>query len=291
MSYWRFAAMIATSTVVMFVLMYLNTYLLSHVFYSETRVYMAILMGATMAIIMLGFMLSMYSNKTINISIFVGAAIVFAASLWLVRSQVTVNGVSYMKAMIPHHSIAIMTSSRANIDDSRVRTLADEIIFAQDKEIAEMRYLITDIQDNGLVTDTPGEASREVVSLDAALSSAKIEGLDPEFLTEQEITAGFANGQAECRYRYTPESPPVFVTGQTDTGRSGLIKISGDLVAVPAGNSEALTFESPGIRIGLSHPDGATLPENPQRRVMADLVMELDAGKRAGYEGYWHCAA
>ncbi len=53
MSYWRFAAMIATSTVVMFVLMYLNTYALEHLFWSETRVYMAILMGATMAVIML----------------------------------------------------------------------------------------------------------------------------------------------------------------------------------------------------------------------------------------------
>lgn len=60
MSYWRFAAMIATSTVVMFGLMYLNTYLLTHVFWSETRAYMALLMGATMAIIMLAFMLSMY---------------------------------------------------------------------------------------------------------------------------------------------------------------------------------------------------------------------------------------
>ena len=140
MSYWRFAAMIATSTVVMFGLMYLNTYLLTHVFWSETRAYMALLMGATMAIIMLAFMLSMYSSKTVNAAIFSGAVVVFAASLWLVRSQVTVGDTSYMRAMIPHHSIAIMTSSRADISDPRVRKLADEIIYAQDKEIAEMRY-------------------------------------------------------------------------------------------------------------------------------------------------------
>ena len=91
MSYWRFAAMIATSTVVMFGLMYLNTYLISHVFWSETRAYMALLMGATMAIIMLAFMLSMYSSKAINTAIFAGAAIAFAGSLWLVRSQATVG--------------------------------------------------------------------------------------------------------------------------------------------------------------------------------------------------------
>ena len=52
-SYWRFMAMVATSTAIMFGLMYLNTYLLSHVFWSETRAYMALLMGATMAIIMM----------------------------------------------------------------------------------------------------------------------------------------------------------------------------------------------------------------------------------------------
>jgi len=142
MSYWRFAAMIATSTIVMFGLMYLNTYALEHVMWSETRGWMALLMGAVMAIIMLSFMLNMYANKAVNLAIYIGAAIVFAMSLWLVRSQTTVGEVEYMKAMIPHHSIAIMTSERANIEDPRVRKLADEIIEAQRREIAEMKYLI-----------------------------------------------------------------------------------------------------------------------------------------------------
>ena len=146
MSYLRFAAMIATSTVVMFILMYLNTYTWSQVLWSETRTYMAILMGATMAVIMLAFMLSMYKNKIVNIGIFVGAALVFALSLWLVRSQATVGDVAYMKAMVPHHSIAIMTSERAQITDPRVRKLADEIIEAQRREIAEMKYLINDLE-------------------------------------------------------------------------------------------------------------------------------------------------
>ncbi|MFN3573293.1 DUF305 domain-containing protein [Phenylobacterium sp.] len=146
MSYKRFFAMIATSTVVMFGLMYLNTYRLEHVLFSETRVYMAILMGATMAVIMLGFMLGMYKNRAANIAIFAGAAVVFAGSLFLVRSQATVSQVSYMRAMIPHHSIAIMTSERAQITDPRVRKLADEIIAAQRREIAEMKYLIAELE-------------------------------------------------------------------------------------------------------------------------------------------------
>jgi hypothetical protein len=143
--YARFGAMIATSIVVMFGLMYLNTYQTSHVWFSETRAYMAVLMGAAMAVVMLAFMLHMYGNKAYNIAVFVGAVVVFAGSLWLVRSQATVDQVSWMKAMIPHHSIAILTSERARITDPRVRKLADGIIDTQRKEIAEMEALIKEL--------------------------------------------------------------------------------------------------------------------------------------------------
>lgn len=145
--YARFGAMIATATVVMLGLMYLNTYQLDHVFFSETRTYMALVMGAAMAAIMLGFMLKMHQNRRVNIGIFAGSAIVFFVALWLVRSQVTVDDVSYMKAMIPHHSIAILTSERARITDPRVRRLADQIIESQRKEILEMKALIEDLED------------------------------------------------------------------------------------------------------------------------------------------------
>ena len=144
--YVRFGAMIATSTVIMFGLMYLNTYAVDHVLFSETRAYMALVMGAAMAVIMLSFMLHMLDNKVVNAAIFVGSVIVFAAALWLVRSQTTVDQVSYMKAMIPHHSIAILTSERARISDPRVRKLADQIIETQRKEIAEMKVLIADLE-------------------------------------------------------------------------------------------------------------------------------------------------
>jgi uncharacterized protein (DUF305 family) len=147
MSYWRFAAMIATSTAVMFGLMYLNTYALEHVLWSETRAWMALLMGATMAVIMLSFMMSMYKNTRVNIAIYAGSVIVFALALWLVRSQASISDVEYMQAMVPHHSIAIMTSKRARITDPRVRKLADEIIESQLREISEMKYLIEDLQE------------------------------------------------------------------------------------------------------------------------------------------------
>ena len=153
--YGRFAAMIATSTIVMFGLMYLNSYALSHVFYSQTRTWMAIYMGAVMAIIMLGFMWSMYPNRRVNLAIIAGSVVVFAGALWLVRSQETVDDVSWMKAMIPHHSIAIMTSERAHIKDPEVRKLADGIIDAQVREITDMKRMIARLEAHPTPTGAP----------------------------------------------------------------------------------------------------------------------------------------
>lgn len=145
-NYATFGAMIATSTLVMFGLMYLNTYQLDHVFFSETRAYMALVMGASMAIVMLAFMPKMYPRRGVNLAIYASGLLIFAVSLWLVRSQATVDQVSWMKAMIPHHSIAILTSERADIRDPRARKLADSIIEAQRREIDEMKGLIEELE-------------------------------------------------------------------------------------------------------------------------------------------------
>ena len=155
MSYRRFAAMIGVSTLVMYGLMYLNTYQIDHVRFSETRLYMALLMGAVMAAIMMGFMWSMYERPRIKQMILAGAVVVFAGSLWLVRSQATVGDVAYMKAMIPHHSIAINNASNSQISDPRVRELADEIIASQGREIEEMKLLIAEIERDGKRGERP----------------------------------------------------------------------------------------------------------------------------------------
>ena len=162
-SYVKFFAMIGTSIVVMFFLMYLHSYeILGHAWFSETRAYMALIMGAAMMVIMLLYMLNMYKSKKANVAIFLSAIVLFGASLWLVRSQITVSDVDWMEGMIPHHSIAILTSERAQIKDVRVRELADEIIEAQRREIKEMEWLISDIRENGLVTTQDELDGREM---------------------------------------------------------------------------------------------------------------------------------
>ena len=92
----------------------------------------------------------------------IGAVALFAGSLWLVRSQTTVQDTSWMSAMIPHHSIAIMTSERAELDDVRACELAVGIIEAQRREIDEMDWLIADIDANGPAETAEEAAARPV---------------------------------------------------------------------------------------------------------------------------------
>lgn len=145
MSYGRFGAMIGASTVIMHGLMYLNTFQLDHVYYSQTRLWMALIMGATMAILMLFFMWSTYERTRMNVAIVVASVVMFIAALWLVRSQETVDDVSYVKAMTSapfdcHHD------QRPGSYPRRLRKLADKIIEAQVREIGEMKQLISDLE-------------------------------------------------------------------------------------------------------------------------------------------------
>ncbi|MGP9689170.1 DUF305 domain-containing protein [Psychrobacter sp. AOP22-C1-C5] len=144
--YVKFTLMILTSTIVMYIMMYFNTYKWEHVYFSETRAYMALYMGAGMAVIMLAFMTNMYKKTKVNLMVYGLSILLFAVGIWGVRSQATVNQVDWMQAMIPHHSIAILTSERADIEDPRVRQLADDIIEAQKREISEMQALIEELE-------------------------------------------------------------------------------------------------------------------------------------------------
>jgi hypothetical protein len=158
-SYFVFFAMIGTSAVLMYLLMFLNIDRAEHVVLSEIRMYMTFIMAAVMTVVMLAFMLNMYKNKTANIAIFSGAIALFIVALWLVRSQETVQDESWMTSMIPHHSVAVMTSSRAEFSDYRVAELAAEIVEVQEYEIALMEWLLADIEANGEAR-TPQEADR-----------------------------------------------------------------------------------------------------------------------------------
>lgn len=144
--YTKFVLMLAASFVAMYITMYLNTYELDHIYFSLTRFYMSLLGISCMAVVMFLFMHNMYKNTKKNTAIILGSLLIFISALFLVRAQKPVDDVTWMRAMIPHHSIAILTSKRADIKDPEVKKLANDIIKAQEKEIAEMKALIIKLQ-------------------------------------------------------------------------------------------------------------------------------------------------
>jgi uncharacterized protein (DUF305 family) len=142
MSYKKFAIMMAISFIIMYTVMFLNIDQLGHYHTSTTRIYMSILMVAPMAVVMMAMMGKMYPNKKVNTGIIAAAVVVFIITLAGLRTQTPIGDVQYMKAMIPHHSSAIMVSQKANIKDPEVKKLSLQIIQSQEREIAEMESML-----------------------------------------------------------------------------------------------------------------------------------------------------
>jgi uncharacterized protein (DUF305 family) len=132
-NYRKFGLMMVISFFVMYAVMFLNVFQLDHVMLSMTRTYMALLMVAPMAVSMLLFMWKMYQNVKLNYVIIAASVIVFVGSLVGLRTQTPISDIQWMKAMIPHHSSAILTSSYATFEDAEAQQLADDIIAAQKK--------------------------------------------------------------------------------------------------------------------------------------------------------------
>jgi hypothetical protein len=260
---------------------------------------MAILMGTCMAVIMMGYMFAMYPSRAANVAIIGGAVLVFALALFLVRSQATVGQVSYMRAMIPHHSIAILTSNRAAITDPRVRALADEIIEAQEREIAEMRYLIADLE--GEVDAPPQPVSRSeaplVSSAAEALAHVDASSLAPALLEPDDI----ARAQIDlpsCTFHYTADSPPVLaVHAQADGTPEAIVKLSGALIPLRAQSPAdpplvaGAEMAANGVTLTVIPAPGEPDDGRGAGDLRADLLFALDEGRTAGYRGVYRCRA
>jgi hypothetical protein len=167
MGWGRFAAMIATSTFVMFFLMYQLVYTVDHATFSMNRLLASLIMGAVMTVVMLAYMWPMYRGVRVKLAVLLGAVLIAGALLYINRQQRLIGDTEFMMAMIPHHSIAINNARKAEIRDPRVRELADEIIASQVREIREMQLLLEDIRRNGRRGDAalaprPAEVTPEV---------------------------------------------------------------------------------------------------------------------------------
>lgn len=146
MSYRKFGITTLISFFVMYFVMFLNVDKAEHYHTSLTRIYMALLMIAAMAVVMMAMMGNMYPNKMVNTTIMLAGVAVFILVLIGLRTQTPIGDIEYMKAMIPHHSSAIMVSKHADIKDPEVKKLSEQIIQSQEKEIAEMEAKIKELE-------------------------------------------------------------------------------------------------------------------------------------------------
>ncbi|KZE92432.1 hypothetical protein AVP42_02586 [Agromyces sp. NDB4Y10] len=160
--YLQFGAMILTSMVVMYFVMFAGSWEWTHIRFSQSRIFMAITMGGTMGLVMLAWMLGMYKSTKGNIAVVAASVLLIGGGIALDRTQATVNDTSFMRAMIPHHSLAITRSERFQNEDIRVCELAVAISEAQRREITEMDWLIRDIEENGPATTAAEAESRAV---------------------------------------------------------------------------------------------------------------------------------
>lgn len=237
-------------------------------------------------------MLRMYSQKLLNLAIFAGAIAAFALALWLVRSQATVDDVEYMHAMIPHHSIAIMTSERAQIADPRVRKLADEIIEAQEREIAEMKYLAS--AGTGEPRAPQPQPAPRIVEARAALSGADFPSVDPHTMNDAEIGKVIGAGPF-CAFRYTSTGSPVLAFSPQASGSrlSGIVKLNGSLVPLH-GNArrDGIALFADEVRITLELEDERGRRSAPAAQpIAAQMVFRVGERLRVGYDGYYACVA
>lgn len=160
--YLRFGAMILTAMVVMYAVMFVSTWQWSHIRWSESRMFMALTMGGAMGLVMLGWMLNMYRNTRANLGIVAASLLLLGSGTFLDRSQTTVQDTGWMSSMIPHHSMAITRSERAELSDVRVCELAVQISEAQREEILQMEWLLDDIARNGAATTAQQAQARPV---------------------------------------------------------------------------------------------------------------------------------
>jgi uncharacterized protein (DUF305 family) len=84
---------------------------------------------------------SMYGNKSLNLALYAGLAILFFASLFATRSQALVDNKQFVDSMIPHHSGAILMCREARLTDAELTKLCGEIVKAQRAEIRQMEAI------------------------------------------------------------------------------------------------------------------------------------------------------
>jgi uncharacterized protein (DUF305 family) len=135
--------MIVLHFIAMYIFMYAMVNVFDNVFNSLNQVYMAALMTASMVLIELPLMSSMYQSKKLNMIILAAVAIMLIGAWFGIRQQAAIGDRQFLRSMIPHHAGAILMCQQASIQDQEIRTLCNNIISGQQAEIDQMKTILS----------------------------------------------------------------------------------------------------------------------------------------------------
>jgi uncharacterized protein (DUF305 family) len=145
MQYKKLLWMVILSFIAMFTLMYSMVDKFENVTININQFYMAALMTAPMIIIEIALMGNMYMNKKLNLLIMAVSAVVLVACFLFIRNQTGVSDKQFVRSMIPHHAAALLMAKEADIKDPEIKTLVNNIISSQQKEIDFMKAKIKEL--------------------------------------------------------------------------------------------------------------------------------------------------
>lgn len=140
--YLMLALNLLISAVVMYLVMFAMIDGAAEFYNNLNMAYMALMMVAPMAILMLVMMRSMYPNRMLNIAIGIGFSVIFILAFLFTRQQIAIGDVQFLRSMIPHHSGAILMCREAKVADPEIKSLCQQIIRSQRDEIEQMKQIL-----------------------------------------------------------------------------------------------------------------------------------------------------
>ena len=143
--YMMLAVNLILSAVVMYLAMFTMIWTFADFFNNLNTLYMALIMWAPMGVLMLITMASMYADKRLNLILYAAFALVLVLSFLAMRYQSLVGDRQFVRAMIPHHSGAILMCNRASIRDAEIRDICfkpNGIVESQEREIKQMNAIL-----------------------------------------------------------------------------------------------------------------------------------------------------
>ena len=143
--YYMLALNMAINLVIMYLVMFAMIYRWGEFVQNINFFYMALMMWAPMGALMLLFMGSMYTSRTLNIGIYAASALVFVLALLGIRTQALVGDTQFLRSMIPHHSGALVMCREAALSDPEIEELCfgpTGIVASQEREIVLMTKLL-----------------------------------------------------------------------------------------------------------------------------------------------------